>query len=57
MQQAEQVAVGLVRSGQHRNIIEQQVLVGTYLLTAGLSAAVSIGLLLHCCCCSVAVCL
>ena len=56
LQQAEQVAVCLVRSGQHDNSNEQQVLVGIYFLAAGLSAAAGIAPLLHCCC-SAAVCL
>ena len=51
LQQAEQVAVCLVRSGQHDNSNEQQqVLAGTYLRTTGLSAAASIAPLLHSCC-------
>ena len=49
LQQAEQVALCLVHSGQYGNSIEQQVLVGTYLLSTGLSAAASIALLHHCC--------
>ena len=50
LQQAEQVAVCLVRSGQHDDSNEKQILVGTYLLMAGPFAAASIAPLLHCCC-------
>ena len=50
LQQAEQIALCLVRSGQHMATATSNSYSYAHAVTAGLSTAASIALLLHCCC-------